>query len=261
MRTIAIPVVRHTAGMPAATVLIVQHVEVEQPGLMLAVLRDHDIPTVTRILTAEPGVAAEDLPAVTDLAGLVIMGGPMSADATDAHPALKLERELLTQALRSGLPMLGICLGSQLLARAAGLTVRPGGRGHSDELGWAPLRNVDRTDPVVGPLADAPAVLHWHGDRIEADATTTVLAATESTPVQAFRAGPAAWGLQFHPEVGPELLDRWLAEPDFAAEAHRVLGPDALDLLRTQARTAYPELRPLFERGLNHFCALVKASA
>ncbi|MGW4245619.1 type 1 glutamine amidotransferase, partial [Nocardia sp. NPDC004722] len=144
---------------------------------------------------------------------------------------------------------------------AAGLAVYSGGHGYSDELGWAPLRDVDRTDPLVGPLADAPAVLHWHGDRIRPDTTTPILAATDSTPVQAFRAGPAAWGLQFHPEVDPALLDQWLAEPDFAAEAHRVLGPDALEILRAQARTAAPALRPLFERGLAHFCALIQARA
>ncbi|MVU77537.1 type 1 glutamine amidotransferase [Nocardia sp. ET3-3] len=241
--------------MSAAPVLIVQHVEVEQPGLILDVLRAHRIPTVTRISATEPD--GSELPPVSALAGLVVMGGPMNADDTDTYPALKIERDLLTQALRANLPTLGICLGAQLLARAAGLAVHPGELGYADELGWAPLHAVDRGDPLVGPLADAPAVLHWHGDRIAADAARPALAATESTPVQAFRAGPAAWGLQFHPEVDEALLDRWLAEPEFATEAQQVLGPDALTTLRADARAAAPALRPLFEQSMNHFCALI----
>ncbi|MFE3193097.1 type 1 glutamine amidotransferase [Nocardia sp. NPDC059240] len=245
--------------MASDSVLIIQHLEVEKPGAILEALRQHAIPTTTRILTAEPGVSADDLPPVGELAGLVVMGGPMNADELDTYPALKLERELLTRALELELPTLGICLGAQLLARAAGLAVYSGGHGYSDELGWAPLRNVDRTDPLVGPFADAPAVLHWHGDRIRPDATVSVLATTDSTPVQAFRAGPAAWGLQFHPEVDPALLDQWLAEPDFAAEARRAHGPDALELLRAQAREAFPALRPLFERSMSHFCEMIRA--
>ncbi|AYF76270.1 type 1 glutamine amidotransferase [Nocardia yunnanensis] len=242
--------------MPTDTVLIIQHVEVETPGLILDVLHDHRIPTITRNLIADPEA---ELPAPAELAGLVIMGGPMNADQLDAYPGLRRERELLTGALRSELPTLGVCLGAQLLARAAGLEVKPGDLGYADELGWAPLRQVDRADPLVGSLADAPAVLHWHGDRIVATAALPALAATDSTPVQAFRAGPVAWGLQFHPEVDPPLLDRWLAEPDFAAEAHRVLGPDALDMLRTQARAVFPTLQPLFERSMNYFCSLIRA--
>ncbi|GAB0108443.1 type 1 glutamine amidotransferase [Nocardia sp. JMUB6875] len=242
--------------MSAATVLILQHADVEQPGLIREVLEAHRIPTLTRNLIAEPGVSAADLPPFSELAGLVLMGGVMNADQTDDYPALKLERELLTQALRVELPTLGICLGSQLLARAAGLTVRPG---TVDELGWAPLRDVDRDDPFVGPLADAPAVLHWHGDRIEATAAIPALAATDSTPVQAFRAGPAAWGLQFHPEVDEAMLEGWLSEPDYGIEARQLLGPHALDILRAQVRSAAPALRPLFEQSLEYFSSLILA--
>ncbi|GAA1890191.1 type 1 glutamine amidotransferase [Streptomyces durmitorensis] len=239
--------------MPPRTVLILQHVEVEKPGLILDALDGSGLDVDIRNLIDTPGASAGDLPPVSELAGLVVMGGPMNADDVLAHPALKLERDLLADALRERIPTLGVCLGAQLLARAQGLTVRTGAAlGRRSEIGWAPLQDVDRADPVVGPLADAPAVLHWHGDRIVAASGARVLARTDTTECQAFRAGPAAWGLQFHLEVTPELLDDWLAEPSFATEAVEVLGAGAEDQLRADARAVAAPLRPLAERSLAH---------
>ncbi|WP_030614735.1 type 1 glutamine amidotransferase [Streptomyces sclerotialus] len=244
--------------MPARTVLILQHIDVEKPGMILDALEGSGLDIVVRNLIDTPGATAGDLPPVSGLAGLVVMGGPMNADDLTGHPALKLERDLLAEALRAQVPTLGVCLGAQLLARAQGLTVRPGTEpGLPPEIGWAPLHDVDRTDPVVGPLADAPGVLHWHGDRIVPDDDTRVLARTSTTECQAFRVGPAAWGLQFHLEVTPALLDDWLAEPSFAAEAVAAHGPDATAALRADARTVAPALRPLAERSLAHFRTLI----
>ncbi|UJB39766.1 type 1 glutamine amidotransferase [Streptomyces sp. A1-5] len=248
--------------MPARTVLILQHVEVEKPGMILDALDGSGLDIDIRNLIDIPGASAKDLPAVSELAGLVVMGGPMNADDLAGHPALKVERELLADALRHGVPTLGVCLGAQLLARARGLVVRPGSElGRSSEVGWAPLLDVDRDDPVVGPLADAPGVLHWHGDRIVPDPAARVLARTDSTECQAFRAGPVAWGLQFHLEVTPRLLDDWLADPAFATEAEEALGADAVDRLRADARAAAPALRPLAERSLAHLRSLFEAPA
>ncbi|WP_206505288.1 type 1 glutamine amidotransferase [Streptomyces chrestomyceticus] len=243
--------------MPPRTVLILQHVEVEKPGLILDALDGSGLHVDIRNLIDTPGASADDLPPLSDLAGLVVMGGPMNADATTEHPALKVERDLLADALRAGVPTLGVCLGAQLLARAQGLAVRPAAElGRGSEIGWSALDDVDRADPFVGPLADAPAVLHWHGDRIVPAPGTRVLARTGTTECQAFRAGPAAWGIQFHLEVTPGLLDEWLAEPSFTAEATDALGPDATARLRADALAAAPALRPLAERSLAHLRAL-----
>ncbi|MEU1328991.1 type 1 glutamine amidotransferase [Streptomyces sp. NPDC005865] len=255
--------------MPAPrTVLILQHVEVEKPGLILEALDgsglDVDIRNLLDTQSAQSAQSASPagLPPVADLAGLVVMGGPMNADDLAGHPALKLERDLLADALRAGVPTLGVCLGAQLLARAQGVAVRTGAElGQGEEIGWAPLRDVDRDDPVVGPLADAPAVLHWHGDRIVPAAGIQVLARTDTTECQAFRAGPAAWGLQFHLEVTPGLLDDWLAEPSFATEAVQALGPGAADRLAADARAVAQDLRPLAERSLAHLRSLFVARA
>ncbi|GHB11689.1 GMP synthase [Streptomyces tendae] len=248
--------------MPARTVLFLQHVQVEKPGLILDALDGSGLKADIRNLVDTPGASPDDLPPVSELAGLVVMGGPMNADDFAAHPVLKVERDLLVDALQWEIPTLGVCLGAQLLARAQGLAVRTGaelGRGH--ELGWAPLRDVDRDDPIVGPLADAPSVLHWHGDRIVPRSDTRVLARTDTTECQAFRAGPAAWGLQFHLEVTPDLLDAWLAEPSFSAEAADALGPGAMDQLRADARTTASALRPLAEQSVAHLRSLFEARA
>ncbi|WP_371525515.1 type 1 glutamine amidotransferase [Streptomyces sp. NBC_01283] len=243
--------------MSARTVLILQHVEVEKPGLILEALEGSGLHVDVLNLIDTPGASARDLPPVTELAGLVVMGGPMNADDLAGHPALKLERDLLADALRAGVPTLGVCLGAQLLARAQDMPVRSGAAlGRGSEIGWAPLRDVDRDDPVVGPLADAPGVLHWHGDRIIPADSTRVLARTETTECQAFRAGPAAWGLQFHLEVTPELLDDWLADPSFATEAVDFLGAGAEDRLRADARAVAADLRPRAERSLAHLRGL-----
>ncbi|MEV5976226.1 hypothetical protein [Streptomyces sp. NPDC052114] len=248
--------------MPAPTVLILQHVAVEKPGLILDALDGSGLDVDVRNLLDTPDVVADDLPPVSELAGLVVMGGPMNADDLAGHPALKLERDLLADAVRTGLPTLGVCLGAQLLARAEGLAVRPGAElGHGSEIGWYPLDDVDRDDPVVGPLADAPAVLHWHGDRIVPAPGTRTLARTATTECQAFRAGSAAWGLQFHLEVTPGLLDDWLAESSFSAEAIEALGADAPDRLRADARAVAAGLRPLAERSLAHLRSLFVARA
>ncbi|MEV6769349.1 hypothetical protein AB0N05_12070 [Nocardia sp. NPDC051030] len=239
--------------MTDRTVLIIQHIPVEKPGLIGEVL--HGLPIRIENVIQTPGACAADLPSADELAGLVVMGGPMNADAIDEYPALKLERELLAAAAEAGVPTLGICLGAQLLARALEMTVVPD---TGQEIGWAPLTGVDEDDPVVGPFAKAPGVLHWHGDRIVPSPGTAVLARTETTPCQAFRAGASAWGLQFHPEVGPELLDDWLTEPSIVEEAERELGPGALDRLRADARAVAPALRPLAERGFRHFRSLIQ---
>ncbi|WP_277207734.1 type 1 glutamine amidotransferase [Isoptericola croceus] len=248
--------------MPPRTVLILQHVAVEKPGLILDALDGRGLDIDVRTVVGDPSTTARDLPAVEELAGLVVMGGPMNVDDLGTHPQLQLERALLAAAVAADVPTLGVCLGAQLLARALGMSVLTAhGLGRRSEIGWAPLDEVDLDDPLVGPLAEAPGVLHWHGDRIVPTDGARVLARTATTECQAFRAGPVAWGLQFHLEVTPLLLDEWLADPSFAAEAVEHLGDGAPERLRTDAREIEAGLRPLAEQSLAHLRDLVLARA
>ncbi|KGM14647.1 hypothetical protein N867_18285, partial [Actinotalea fermentans ATCC 43279 = JCM 9966 = DSM 3133] len=169
--------------MTARPLLVLQHAPWEGPALVARALaaRAPGVELVTRSVLDH---AAPDLPAPADLAGLVVLGGPMGADDDARHPGLAAERSLLARAVDADLPVLGVCLGMQLLARALGAAVHAG---HGTEIGFAPVE-VLADDPVLRPLGPAPTVLHWHSDAAELPSGATLLARSTVTPVQAFRA-------------------------------------------------------------------------
>jgi GMP synthase (glutamine-hydrolysing) len=175
-------------------------VEFEGPGLLAARAARYGIGLEVHCMYA--GDAPPDLDRV---AGLVVLGGPMGAGDVEAHPHLAPEAELLRRAVAAELPILGICLGAQLLARALGSEVR---RGPEPEvgLGGVILTGDGRIDPVLGPAGPLVPVLHWHEDTFDLPPGAVRLASTPAYPDQAFRAGRLAYGFQFHVE-----LDRGLA--------------------------------------------------
>jgi GMP synthase (glutamine-hydrolysing) len=194
-------------------------------------------------------LGGSSLPAHAEIGAVIAMGGPMNVDEVERYPALEAEREWLAEAVRRQMPVLGICLGAQLLARALGAEVRAGER---PEIGFAPVRIDEPADPVVGPLAPSCAALHWHGDVFDLPLGAKPLASSAQTEVQAFRSG-AAWGVLFHPEADSRLVEDWLAVPSMLAEATAVLGPDAAETLRAQARENEAELIERSGRGFRAF--------
>ncbi len=140
---------------------------------------------------------------------LVVLGGPIGAYEEDKYPFLKYELKIIDNRLKQGLPILGICLGSQLMARALGSKVYAGSR---KEIGWGPitLTDVGRRSCLAGLQENKGQVLHWHGDTFDLPEGATLLASTEVARNQAFSWGPTAIGLQFHLEVLPEEIERWL---------------------------------------------------
>ena len=151
------------------TLLAIQHVPWETPHRILDACHDLHVHTVKPL-------AGQPLPPHDEVAGAVAMGGPMNVDETDRHPRLAAEREWIAEAVRRGVPVLGICLGAQLLARALGAEVRPG---EGPELGFAPVEVSDPDDPVLGGLAPSTAVLHWHDDVFDLPDGATALASSE----------------------------------------------------------------------------------
>lgn len=198
----------------------------------------------------------EGLPRPSEISGVLAMGGPMNVDEVDVHPALAIERDWLAGAVRRGVPVLGICLGAQLLARALGAQVRAG---EGPEIGFAPVEVLDPTDPIVGALAPAADVLHWHGDVFDLPAGAKLLASSAQTVNQAFRHGNA-WGLLFHPEADAALVEAWLAVPQMAAEAERALGREGLEALPGEALAAQRELRRGSTPGFRAFAKIVEAA-
>jgi GMP synthase (glutamine-hydrolysing) len=149
------------------------------------------------------------LPALPEISGLVIFGGTMNVDMTDRYPFLGDERALVRTAVDSGVPYLGICLGSQMLARALDHPVYPAG---VREIGFNAVHPTSAAsgDPLVSVFGDGDMVFHWHEDTFGLPEGATLLATGDLVPMQAFRYGDAAWGIQFHLEVDRAEVGLWL---------------------------------------------------
>ena len=191
---------------PARPWAILQHVAHEGPGSIGRVLDERGADVVVVRLDRD-----EPLPSAEALAGLVVMGGPMGVH--DDLGWLAPERNLLSDAVDRGVPVLGVCLGAQQLAAALGADVTTG---PEEEVGTGEveLTGDGRRDPVLGPEytglsgTTVPCV-HWHRDTFTLPDGAVHLAATRHFPHQAFRVGPRAYGLQFHVEVDGPLAESW----------------------------------------------------
>lgn len=139
---------------------------------------------------------------------LIVLGGPIGAYDEQTYPFLKDELELISQRLDAQLPLLGICLGAQLMARALGAAVRPMG---AKEIGFAPVNLTDAGHhSVLAALPLDVPVLHWHGDQFDIPSGADGLAYTDICPHQAFALGDHALGLQFHLEADAKRIEQWL---------------------------------------------------
>jgi GMP synthase (glutamine-hydrolysing) len=184
------------------TTLALRHVPFEDLGTLgpLLTSRGHDV----RYLEVPTSSLSDVDPLAPEL--LVILGGPIGVYETDLYPFLELEIDLIARRLRATRPTLGVCLGSQLMARALGARVYPSG---VKEIGWAPLElTAAGADSCLRHLADVP-VLHWHGDTFDLPDGAVRLASTPACKNQAFSFGPAALGLQFHAEATGKALESW----------------------------------------------------
>lgn len=178
---------------------------------------------------------------------LVVMGGPMAVYEASLHPFLQTELEVLQQRLAAGRPSLGICLGSHLLAAAAGAQVHPGEAGA--EIGILPveLTLAGQQDAPLSGLAGVP-VAHWHSDTFTPVPGATLLASTPQYEQQAFRIG-SSYGLQFHPELTAEALRSWIHVESVELER---TGVDAAALSREAERLVSSQER--CEAMLRHLC-------
>jgi GMP synthase-like glutamine amidotransferase len=145
----------------------------------------------------------------SDWDAVMVFGGAMHPDQDGEHPWLAGEAGFIETALADGVPLLGVCLGAQLIARAAGASVGPSG---SPEVGWFEVARDDGCDDtVVGGLPDRFRAFQWHYYTFDLPPGAALLAASDAAR-QAYRLGDRVWGIQFHAEVDRRMLDHWLRE-------------------------------------------------
>lgn len=143
------------------------------------------------------------LPAVDGLDLVIALGGPMSVNDEATLPWLTDEKRFLRDAIRAGVPVLGICLGAQLIANALGARVYPGVQ---KEIGWFDIERVADPEDIFG-FPERMQVFHWHGETFDLPPGAVRLACSAVCDSQAFRIGRSVIGLQFHLEMTPVSLD------------------------------------------------------
>ncbi len=193
------------------------------------------------------------------VAGLVVLGGSMNVDETDRYPFLKFDLRAIGEALDAEVPLLGVCLGSQLLAKALGSRVYPNG---VKEIGWYALdiRPEAADDPLFTGCGPQETVFQWHGDTFDLPGGAVHLASSRQCAQQAFRYGRSAWGIQFHIEMTRELIDSWLGVSENDAELASL---PYIDPARIRAETPaqLPRMASLADRVLSRFAAMCRRCA
>ncbi len=199
-------------------VLVVLHDVDDNLNELAAPLAEAGLRIVTWDVERDPA-GAPPVDALDRFSGIVSLGAYAGVPDEPKHPWMTHEKRMLERALETGMPVLGLCFGSQLLAAAAGAAFRPS---PVPELGWTSVRFTPdaSTDPVLAPLVASAArgaggndeveVFHYHFDSYELPERAVLLAETDGI-IEAFRVGDAAWGLQFHLEVGLATQLAWIA--------------------------------------------------
>lgn len=184
-------------------VLFVHHEEPLSGGLY-----DTVVPGAGHEITRWASFAGEPAPPVADMDAVVVLGGAVHPDADATDPWLAAEIQLIRTVLERQVPLLGLCLGAQLIARATGAWVGPA---RASEVGWYEVEPNEHglADPVVGTLGGPTHAFEWHHYTYELPAGAEELARSERA-TQAFRLGDSVWGVQFHPEVSRELVHEWV---------------------------------------------------
>lgn len=231
--------------------LVCQHVPHEILGTLNPLLKAAGF----RLRYVNFGRHPDAQPDLDGYGGLVILGGPMNVDQVDEYPHLRTELRLIEQALTAGLPVLGICLGAQLVAKALGARV---GRNGEKEIGWfdVHLTSEGEGDKLMAPFAPTERVFQWHGDTFDIPRGAVRLAAGTSCSNQAFRYGDNVYGLQFHLEVDERLIERWLRVEAMRRELEPLGGETHAQRIRSETPTHIDRLKSLSDATFGEFLRL-----
>lgn len=226
-------------------VLVFQHDPFEDLGTFAEVLEKQGISC--RVIHLFHGEApAEDWERIR---ALIILGGPMGVNDEEQFPFLRWEKRIIRAAVDEAVPLLGVCLGAQLIASSLGAAVY---RGPVKEIGWNPISLTPhgQVDSLLGYLPENATVFQWHGDGFELPAGAIRLASSVNYENQAFRMGRHIYALQFHLEVMPRMIEQWIdARSKELAQAPYV----APEKIRVDTQNYAATLKYYGERFLTEF--------
>ena len=239
---------------PPRRVLVIRHSEIDQPGFFGKVMEQAGI--VWQPCDPWQG---EPFPALEDYDAVLAMGGPQQTDEEHLHPWLGIEKALLREAVAEGMPVLGVCLGCQLLADAHGGTVAPLPEAEVGIVDFA-LTEAGRADPLFAGMPSAPLTMQWHLNAVTALPPRAVLLATsEACAVQAYRLAPRAYGVQFHMEVDAGLVQATELFPEYVAALESLQGEGAFARMVADAAAKEETLRANGSRLFENFVGLMDA--
>jgi GMP synthase (glutamine-hydrolysing) len=231
--------------------LVLQHVAHELLGTLNPLLKRAGF----RIRYVNFARHPDAQPSLDGYAGLIVLGGPMSVNDAERLPHLITELRLIEEAMRRDIPVLGICLGAQLIAKTLGAAVY---RNPEKEIGWYDVSPTDEasSDPLLMELQKTEKLFQWHGETFDIPKTTRHLAFSPLCANQAFRYGSKIYGFQFHMEVDEPMIQRWLKVPENRVEISTLHGAEHIDFIYNETPRHITRLGEISDRVFAAFIEL-----
>lgn len=236
-------------------VLVCQHVPYEILGTLDPLFRKQGF----RIQYANFGRFPDLDPKLEGFDALVVLGGPMHVCETREHPHLLKEMKLIEAAIQKDLPVLGICLGAQLIAKTLGAQVQIN---QEREIGWQSLSLSEggREDPILQHFKEGEKVFQWHRDTFDIPQNAVHLASSPICQNQGFRYGNKVYAFQFHLEVDEAIIERWLQIPEHQSILESVKNKVSSEKIREQTRENVQDLKNLSQKTFSEFTKLFGCS-
>lgn len=234
-----------------AKILVCQHVPHELLGTLNPLLKDVGL----RIRYVNFGRHPHEEPDLAGYDGLIVLGGPMNVDEVERHPHLFTEIRLIEEALQRQIPVLGVCLGAQLIAKALGARVC---RSRVREIGWYDIAVTadGHGDCLLKHCHKSEKIFQWHADTFDLPRGAVHLATSATCENQAFRFGDKVYGFQFHLEVDEPMIERWLKVPGNKRELEEMAGTTDAEKIRAETIHHIGRLKTLSHKIFGEFAGL-----